>query len=179
MDREGAFCCLVTIKRIASGKLFLRDFMTHRFSRNCVLAVCLSVTILPAAVWGQQSRYPQPGFISPSGNILCYPRSWQQDAGAEGVTCLIFETKWQAPRAVPGCDVDETNMFSIGLSGPARGELTCHGDIFWPYTQRVLEYGHQAEIEGVTCRSESSGMRCENQEGYYFLLSRQGYETGK
>ncbi len=156
--------------------------MTEYFSdlsRNCIVAICFSVVVLPTAMHAQQSLYHQPGFTSPSGNILCYPQSWHQNDETDGVTCLIFEAKWQAPVALPDCGVDETNAFFLGRSGPAQGELACHGDIFWPYTQEVLEYGHQAEIEGVTCFSETSGMRCENQEGYYFGLYRRGYETGK
>jgi len=140
-----------------------------------LIATCCIATGLSA----QQKPTGEPGFASPSGNILCYPLSWYGDHAGDGITCLIFDAEWEAAMRDPECGLDETNELSLPQSGPAEALMACHGDVFYPVPRIVLDYGEEAMIDGVTCRSETTGMRCENGDGYYIHLARRGYEMGK
>lgn len=143
------------------------------------LIALISATCIATGLSAQQKPTGEPGFTSPSGNILCYPLSWSGGSQAGGVTCLIFEAEWDAAVSDPECGLDETNALVLPRNGPPEVLLACHGDVFFPLPEVVLNYGEEVTIDGVTCRSETSGMRCENHEGYFLRLARRSYEIGK
>lgn len=117
------------------------------------------------------------GFQSPSGNINCYLDVFSsQPYGELDMICLIFETSIDLPTTFadedPGCDLDRTRAFILPKSGPARGELYCHGDVFWPIPLGALSYGSEWSLSGYTCSMATDGVRCTNQTGHGFHVSR-------
>ncbi|WP_179381455.1 hypothetical protein [Jannaschia marina] len=111
------------------------------------------------------------GFASPTGNILCYLEPSAAPATAP-VSCLIFEATWPMPDADPTCDLDRTRMVTLPRRGPARAELACHGDVFWPLPLGTLGYGSEWSVQGIGCSMATDGVRCVNATGDGFHVRR-------
>lgn len=97
-------------------------------------------------------------FRSPTGNLVCKYR-YNYDA----ITCAAFNTQLVIRMSATG--------------RPTQGyRLSWDRNTAWP----VLSYG-QAWNRGanVSCRSLSTGMRCQNRVGWYFLISRSGIVVGR
>lgn len=106
-------------------------------------------------------------FRSPTGNISCILGKMGHETFA---TCEILESTPTYTRKPADCDLDWGSSFSVGVTG--RGELNCHGDTIRSEDALVLPYGKVLELYGISCRSEKTGMTCENIEGGGFTIGR-------
>ena len=107
------------------------------------------------------------GFTSPSGNIGCIL--------ADGtVRCDVAERVWAPPPRPSGCPdfTDYGQGITLGTTGWAS--FVCVGDTTLG-SGPALPYGQFEAGGGVSCSSESSGMRCSNSDGHGFTISRQDY----
>ena len=107
------------------------------------------------------------GFTSPSGNIGCIL--------AEGtVRCDVAERDWAPPPRPSDCPdfTDYGQGITLDTTGPAS--FVCAGDTALG-SGPALPYGQFEAGGGVSCSSESSGMRCSNSDGHGFTISRQDY----
>ena len=107
------------------------------------------------------------GFTSPSGNIGCIL--------ADGtVRCDVAERVWAPPPRPSGCPdfTDYGQGITLGTTG--RASFVCAGDTTLG-SGPALPYGQFEAGGGVSCSSESSGMRCSNSDGHGFTISRQDY----
>ena len=107
------------------------------------------------------------GFTSPSGNIGCIL--------ADGtVRCDVAERVWAPPPRPSGCPdfTDYGQGITLGTTG--RASFVCAGDTTLG-SGPGLPYGQFEAGGGVSCSSESSGMRCSNSDGHGFTISRQDY----
>jgi hypothetical protein len=104
------------------------------------------------------------GIETPSKNILC--------GTLDGtVQCTILR---QIVVTAPStCDGDYTFDGVLRSRGPARLKVGCYGGlVFNPSGLVVLSYGSRATKLGVTCSSSTIGLRCVNESGHGFFLSR-------
>ena len=107
------------------------------------------------------------GFTSPSGNIGCIL--------ADGtVRCDVAERDWAPPPRPSDCPdfTDYGQGITLGTTG--RASFVCAGDTTLG-SGPALPYGQFEAGGGVSCSSESSGMRCSNSDGHGFTISRQDY----
>lgn len=123
--------------------------------RKTMIALALGAALaLPAAA----SAWQSDTFRSPTGNLVCKYR-YQYDS----ITCGAKNT---------GMVI---RMNSRGR--PLQGSLlSWDRGTGWP----VLYYGDSWNRGGsVSCRSFFGGMRCQNQAGWYFMISRSGIVVGR
>jgi hypothetical protein len=100
-------------------------------------------------------------FQLPSKNIGC--------ATGEGVlVCDILSGL--SPEPERSCEVDWTGMEMERL-GPAQPR--CAGDTAYDQKSPVLAYGESWARDGFSCTSAQTGLRCVNQDGRGFTLSRE------
>lgn len=102
-------------------------------------------------------------FQSPSGNIHCIMEG-------NHVRCDIINhtPSYAAPSS---CDGDFGQAF--GVSARGHGKALCVTDSTMNYSGRdVLQYGQTIEGDGVSCQSRKDGMRCINEGGGGFHISR-------
>src|SRR4051812_13204261 len=104
-----------------------------------------------------------PAFQLPSKNIGC--------ATGEGVlVCDVLSGLSPEPKRK--CEVDWTGMEMERL-GPAQPR--CAGDTAYDQKSPVLQYGRSWAKDGFSCESAQTGLRCRNQEGHGFTLSRENW----
>jgi hypothetical protein len=117
------------------------------------------------------SRYDNPGFTTPSGNIGC---QFDDYAGAH-VRCDRLQMT-SVPGGKPAdCEFDWGH--SVELSAGDRGALACTSDSVMGQPgetdgTRALPYGDAVRYRGIVCRSTKQGLRCTTSGGHGFLLSR-------
>ncbi|MHA3914431.1 DUF6636 domain-containing protein [Halovulum sp. GXIMD14793] len=117
-------------------------------------------------------RAEAPSFKTPSSNILCYvPDDLPGYENSDQLICLVFSADW-APPLDPACGVDETPTFTLGPTGNAREDVSCHGDVFWPYPTPELGYGSTWSVLNYRCEIETTGVKCVNADGHGFQLAR-------
>ena len=99
-------------------------------------------------------------FTMPSRNIACL-----YDSGK--LRCDIFSGL--TPEPDKPCA-----FFWKGMMLPATGRASylCIIDTIFDEDARTLRYGSRWSRDGLACRSRSTGLRCHNQDGHGFLLSR-------
>ncbi len=107
------------------------------------------------------------GFQSPSGNIGC-------QASEDALRCDIGDRDWAPPPRPSDCPEQTGYGQGILLHPYGTARFVCAGDTAMGYGP-VLQYGQYHASGGMSCNSEQSGMRCSNNDGYGFTLSRQGY----
>jgi hypothetical protein len=100
-------------------------------------------------------------FQMPSRNIGC-------TVGEGVLVCDILSGLNPEPKR--NCEVDWTGMEMERL-GPA--EPRCAGDTAYDQKAQVLQYGDTWSKDGFFCQSAQAGLRCRNQEGHGFSLSRE------
>ncbi|WP_157970928.1 DUF6636 domain-containing protein [Pseudogemmobacter bohemicus] len=133
--------------------------------RHFLLAI-----LVAGAPAGQAMAVDQSGgFRSPSDNIHCY---YDDFSGTLWLRCDMLEGVQTYTARPGGCDFDWGLSFVIGETGPA--ELTCHGDTVQDPANPILSYGSELVIDGISCRSEKTGMTCRNSDGHGFSLARAG-----
>ena len=111
-------------------------------------------------------------FATPSGNIICFASAGQQGF----VECAIKSGLVPVPPR-DGCDLDQPGL-SLPSTGPAKP--TCRSDPSPAWFDKqipTLAYGTTWAGFGVTCLSESTGLRCTNRDGHGYLLAREHWST--
>ncbi|MGR3322304.1 MAG: DUF6636 domain-containing protein [Pseudooceanicola sp.] len=125
-------------------------------------AFCLCLLFAPPAwadVWT---------FETPSRNIQC---SVGEGRDGSDLSCTIVNR--QGPPAMPqpaGCGHPWGHVFFMLNRGPAR--VVCEPIYDSPGAQDTAEYGVTGRFGGFTCLSSTSGLRCVNEDGHGFFLSR-------
>jgi hypothetical protein len=105
-------------------------------------------------------------FQTPSHKIGC-----AYSSSPANLRCDI-RTGLKPPPAKPrGCMNDWTFGYEIGPRGRAR--TVCAGDSVFSPTARVVRYGTMWHGGAFTCKSRTTGLRCQNKGGHGFFLSRQ------
>lgn len=128
--------------------------------RQCFLAFLFAVV-------GSFAAATDIAFQSPSGNIRC---DMSRDAPF-AVRCDLGVDVQSYTDKPASCDGDWGTSFALGQSGP--GILICvTGPALSSEGRPVLPYGRRAILDGITCRSEVSGVTCANLEGGGFAVRR-------
>lgn len=122
--------------------------------------LCLCLSGLPAMAQDHLA------FQSPSGNIHCAIFTGEF---AEA-RCDILDYTPSFTRRPADCDLDWGHAFVVGPTG--RSGIACVGDTVIDTSSRVLGYGRDVSLDGMTCTSLKTGMVCTNDEGHGFQISR-------
>jgi hypothetical protein len=72
------------------------------------------------------------------------------------------------------CDLDWTGI-TIGRTGPAQAQ--CAGDTVYDQHAPVLAYGRTWSRRGIHCASQTTGIRCRNEDERGFTLARASWRT--
>lgn len=110
-------------------------------------------------------------FRTPSKNIACTVRK-------DGVRCDINDRSWTPPPKPASCELDWAAGLILGKT--RKIDFTCKGDASLTIITdaETLEYGQAVQAGDYLCRSERSGVRCENTDtGHGFTLSAAKYTT--
>jgi hypothetical protein len=129
------------------------------FLRLAVIGCACAVSGTPAAAQDPLA------FRSPTGNIHCMIFA----APPAEARCDLIQAVVTFPRP-RSCDLDWGHAFVVGSVGP--GQPFCAGDTVAMPDAPVLHYGGSISHAGFTCRSETTGMTCENPQGRGFSLAR-------
>jgi hypothetical protein len=108
---------------------------------------------------------PAEGLQLPSRNIGCI-----FSQSPRGVRCDVRTGLRPRPARPRGCDLDWGYGFEMTLV--SRPKTFCAGDTALGQGP-VLAYGASLRIEGFTCTSQRTGLRCTNRAGHGFFLSRE------
>jgi hypothetical protein len=105
-------------------------------------------------------------FSTPSKNIGCYVE-------ADSARCDIAKKTWKPPAKPADCELDYGN--GVAIFGQEEATVVCAADTVLGGTE-ILAYGEVVRVGSFLCDSESSGVRCTNEDsGHGFTLSRQAY----
>ncbi len=103
-------------------------------------------------------------FTSPSGNISC--GILDGNAG-----CLVFDNSWDVPPPDEYCDATWGGSVEVE-NGPGR--LTCVGGLL--ADGPALPYGYEIEHGPILCRSDETGVTCDNlTTGHGFKVNRASF----
>ena len=127
------------------------------------MKLALALTLLASPALAQDLLF----FHAPSGNIHCLIATGER---AEA-RCDILQLTSPIPPAPADCDLDYGHAFAIGPTD-TRGSRACVGDTVADPSGLTLAYGDQIELGGLTCRSETTGMTCQNAQGHGFTLAK-------
>ncbi|MBT2135389.1 hypothetical protein KK137_13710 [Croceibacterium sp. LX-88] len=130
-------------------------------------AVLASLLIVPPGA----ARVPagEESFSTPSGNIQCL--YYKTEGESPSLRCEIEEVSNTPPARPEDCELDWGNAFEIAAES-RRGERICHGDTIAVPNPRVIAYGETWSRGGFTCLSSREDLRCRNERGAGFALSR-------
>lgn len=106
-------------------------------------------------------------FSSPSGNIGCY-------ISGGYARCDIRDRDWTPPPRPADCNRHTSYGQGLFVRTHGQPDVVCAGDTALT-VENPLAYGSSVTVEGITCLSQESGMRCTNTDGRGFDMSRQGY----
>lgn len=118
-------------------------------------------------------------FATPSGNILCGGDSQKRTKTGKPRTndlyCFIGLNK-----AMPKRCNQQGEGLDFTLNAKGKATMSCAGFEFVPYNEgyeetRVLKYGETISGQGWSCRSGTSGLSCENNDGHGFSINRKEY----
>ena len=127
--------------------------------RMTALILCLLATPANADIWT---------FETPSQNIQC---SVGEGAATSDIICTIIERSGPPAATRPfGCQFDWGHTFSMNNRGPAQIECVRTNKSRDGFDR--AEYGVTGEFGGFTCHSAQTGLRCQNEDGHGFFLSR-------
>jgi hypothetical protein len=127
--------------------------------RAILVAVAALALSAPAQAFVTQFR-------TPSSNIGCVS-SADPRLGGTYLRCDILSGLKPKPRLA--CELDLTG-FQMAPKG--RSSVVCAGDTAVNRQARALRYGSKWSRAGFTCTSKKAGLRCRNQSGHGFFLSR-------
>jgi hypothetical protein len=120
--------------------------------RSGLLALVLVlVPVTGASAWTGNT------FQSPSGNLVCKYRNW-----TDSIACGAYSSQ---------------KIISMTATGrPVEGARMTFGDSTW----HTLAYGQSWNRGGsVSCHSLSAGMRCQNTQGWFFLVNSTRLYVGR
>lgn len=116
---------------------------------------------------GSLSGAADIAFQSPSGNIRC---DMSRDT-LLSVRCELGVDQQSYTNRPTSCEGDWGTSFGLRQTG--TGLVVCATDaVPAPEDRPVLPYGRRAILDGITCRSERSGVTCTNIEGGGFEVRR-------
>jgi hypothetical protein len=130
-----------------------------------LIAVAVAVTAGVAATGAASAQ--AASFQTPTGNIGCYVLK-------DYARCDIVTRDWRGPKRPASCDLEWGDAIGISPKG-RRGTFVCHGDTARDPHARKLAYGHSLSAGSMRCRSRTDGVRCTNNAGHGFFISRQSY----
>ena len=133
-----------------------------------LLAAALLLVLAPGPAAGRSEVFVF--FRTPSGNIGCGYGSAEQGSPAF-LRCDIRSGLQPKPARPHGCDLDYGDSYELKKAG--RPSVLCHGDTVFDPRARVLAYGTSWARDGFRCTSRTAGLRCANQSGHGFFLSRE------
>jgi Family of unknown function (DUF6636) len=132
-------------------------------------AVAVVVACVPTSAAAKAGKAVFLSFRTPSGNIGCvYARG---PGSPTSLRCDIRSGLRPRPPKPPDCHLAWGDSYSMKSTG--RVVLTCHGDTAILPHARIVHYGARWHHSGFVCRSRTVGLRCKNQSGHGFFLSRQ------
>ncbi len=107
-------------------------------------------------------------FSSPTRNIGCIGEDTRGKNNF--IRCDVRVHTWRAPAKPAWCTVD----WGQGLDmGPLKGaRFVCAGDTSLG-SKNILKYGTMKRIGGIRCWSMTTGMKCQNNHGWGFKVSKQ------
>lgn len=124
-----------------------------------LLALCFVCVSSPAAADGY-------GFRTPSGNIYCNGAVLDSF-----IDCSIVDVSTYSVPRPTDCTGVWGHTFSMNRDGSA--EISCSSKRPGPVNySSVLQYGETADLGGISCVSDQSGLTCTNQSGHGFTLAR-------
>ena len=150
--------------RFASPADHDRDTHVFTFVVSAPVRLCALACI---ALCSSAAAEADISFQSPSGNIRC-----EMTRGAPlAVRCDLGVDQQSYTNRPASCDGDWGTTFGLDQTG--RGRLVCvsEGDPA-PEVPDVLPYGRRAILDGIVCRSEISGVTCNNIQGGGFSVRR-------
>jgi hypothetical protein len=105
-------------------------------------------------------------FSTPSKNIGCY-------VAADSARCDIAKKAWKPPAKPADCELDYGN--GVAIFGLEEATVVCAADTVLGGA-KTLAYGEVVRVGSFLCDSESSGVRCTNEDSRDgFALSRKAY----
>lgn len=108
-------------------------------------------------------------FQTPSGNIRC---GMFKASGRWSMRCDIYEHSWVAPPRPTPCDFGDYGS-SVGMSRKGTARFLCVSDAM--DSGRTLTYGTSIQYGPFFCRSRPKGLKCFNDRGHGWFLSRETY----
>lgn len=106
-------------------------------------------------------------FQTPSGYI------GRVMGAGDGARCDILRWTYTPPPRPADCPLDWGYALEVRLG--ARAMFACASDTVGNAPD-VPPYGHAAAIDGITCTSQETGVRCETDDRHGFALSAENYE---
>jgi hypothetical protein len=138
---------------------------------NMIKAAVVSVgialgmaAIAPPTAIGAQVRptvHHTKTFVMPSGNIACH-----YDSGT--IRCDIFSGLKPEPKK--SC---KYFWKGVVLNADGKAAFLCIIDTIYDPTAPVLKYGQEWRRGSIACTSKARGLRCHNDLGHGFFLSRE------
>ncbi|WLF84727.1 DUF6636 domain-containing protein [Moraxella sp. ZY210820] len=120
-------------------------------------------------------------FKSPSGNIVCMGDSLDDEISElrQGVSCFIFNHQniIKPTKDEQECPLDWTTGYTLERTGKGKYEGVCHGDIFWNYNAKALNYGQSIKGNGWQCNSKTTGITCTNTSGSGFHINKKSQKV--
>lgn len=121
-------------------------------------------------------------FTTPSGNILCGAdsnKNPQAKLYRHDLYCYVYQNQAMPQKCRANPNGQQGLDFMLNTQGKAA--MQCAGFEFDPDNTgqaqtRTLKYGETIRGKGWSCHSETTGLRCKNQDGHGFLLNRSHYE---
>ncbi|MDK4680526.1 DUF6636 domain-containing protein [Kingella negevensis] len=116
-------------------------------------------------------------FTTPSKNILCGGDSFKKPDGAlyrNDLYCFVYENK-----AIPKSCETYGNGLDFVLNKSGKTQMQCAGFASLPENTnetKTLAYGESLKGDGWSCKSETSGLTCKNDEGHGFFVNRSRYQ---
>jgi hypothetical protein len=108
-------------------------------------------------------------FQTPSHNIGC---AYTPASGDSSVMLRCDVTNVDHPAKRPS-SCQQSYGRAFGLYGTGKAKRLCVGDTARNPSSRVLGYGTTRKYGPFTCRSLTSSLRCHNNYGHGFTLSKQ------
>ena len=164
-----ACLCYPSLEDVRNLRKRVRTQLPRAFSRHrhLIIDVLIFSEIVMFPISAQAGDGPA-GFRSPSGNISC--QSLPED-GEAVLRCDIREKLAVPPPQPKDCDLEWGDAYAMTSRGN-RVELICHGDTVFDRSLMELPYGAVWQQDGFTCKSETSGITCFNDDRHGFSISR-------
>jgi hypothetical protein len=123
------------------------------------------ITVIPG-------RYLSGGFSTPTGNIRCQSGTSGDPAQSQrALRCDIGVSDARVPPKPADCTLEGWGS-SFGIAATGEADRLCVDDVVGAQHMPVLRYGWHWRNGPFTCLSRRAGLRCWNNDGHGFELSR-------